>query len=101
MGFISVDGENPVKGVANSGAITLRTSSKLWIGMCFMIKNMLITDLLIIYIGGMPSLPTGLPAAYYKGFDGCIHHLTVNAKALDMSKHIDNSVIEFCYDNEI
>lgn len=32
MGFISVDGGSPVKGVANSGAITLRTSAKLWIG---------------------------------------------------------------------
>lgn len=31
-GFISIDGQSPVKGVANIGAITLRTSSKLWIG---------------------------------------------------------------------
>lgn len=35
MCFISVDGGNVVKGVANSGAITLRTSSKLWIGKQF------------------------------------------------------------------
>lgn len=32
MGYISIDGASPIKGVANSGAITLRTSSKLWIG---------------------------------------------------------------------
>lgn len=37
MGFISVDGGSPVKGVANSGAITLRTSSKLWIGKLFLL----------------------------------------------------------------
>lgn len=62
---------------------------------------MLLLLLPYCFAGGMPSLPTGLPAAYYKGFEGCIHHLTVNAKPLDLLKHTDNGVIQFCYDNEI
>lgn len=32
MGFVSVDGETPSKGISDSGAISLSTNSKLWIG---------------------------------------------------------------------
>lgn len=43
MGFISVDGETPSKGISNGGAISLSTNSKLWIGMnflmCFIYKS--------------------------------------------------------------
>lgn len=49
----------------------------------------------------MPSLPPGLPSSYYKGFEGCIQHINVNAKPLNMKKHSDANVLEFCYDNEI
>lgn len=32
MGFVSVDGETPSKGISDNGAISLSTNSKLWIG---------------------------------------------------------------------
>lgn len=99
MGFISVDGHAPVRGVANSGAIVLRTNSKLWIGKRL---RTYLSDLTCVLItGGMPSLPAGLPSSYYKGFEGCIHHIMVNAKPLDMLKHNDSGVVRFCHDNEI
>lgn len=40
MGFISVDGEPALKGVSDSGAISLSTNSKLWIGK-YRIKKLL------------------------------------------------------------
>ncbi|XP_018333493.1 agrin isoform X1 [Agrilus planipennis] len=82
MGFISVDHETPAKGVSNNGALTLSTNSKLW-------------------IGGMPSLPPGLPSAYYKGFEGCVKHVSISSRPLNLLKHISPKKIEFCHDNEI
>ncbi|XP_063914885.1 agrin-like isoform X2 [Zophobas morio] len=81
-GFISIDGEPPVKGIAKYGAISLRTNSKLW-------------------IGGTTTLPQGLPSAYYKGFEGCIQHVLVNSKPLDMISNNELNKIHFCHDNEI
>nr|XP_022901915.1 agrin-like isoform X3 [Onthophagus taurus] len=80
--FIAVDGEEPMKGVAEKGAISLATTSKLW-------------------IGGMGNLPRGLPAAYYKGFEGCIQRINVNVKPLNMLKHSNTNDIHFCHDNEV
>ena len=51
--------------------------------------------------GGMPSLPPGLPSAYYQGFEGCIHYITINIKPLNILKHSDSNNIQFCHDNEI
>lgn len=51
--------------------------------------------------GGMPSLPPGLPQAYYKGFEGCIRQVTVNARTLDLLVKSDTNVISYCHDNEI
>ncbi|CAH1955675.1 unnamed protein product [Acanthoscelides obtectus] len=82
VGFISVDGHPSIKGIARTGAISLRTNSKLW-------------------IGGTSVLPPGLPSAYYKGFDGCIKQILVNAKPLDLLANNDLSNIHFCHDNEI
>ncbi|KAF5294801.1 hypothetical protein FQA39_LY00285, partial [Lamprigera yunnana] len=82
MGFISVDGDAPTKGVSNNGAISLNTNSKLW-------------------IGGVLSPPPGLPSSYYKGFEGCIKYVIVNAKPLNLLKHSDHRKISFCHDNEI
>ncbi|CAH0561782.1 unnamed protein product [Brassicogethes aeneus] len=82
IGFISIDGEPPAKGIAKSGAIALRTNSKLW-------------------IGGTSSLPTGLPSSYYKGFEGCIQYVIVNRNPLDMLASNDLNKIHFCHDNEI
>ncbi|XP_031335468.1 agrin-like isoform X3 [Photinus pyralis] len=81
MGFISVDGEAPTKGISYNGAISLNTNSKLW-------------------IGGLLSGPPGLPSSYYKGFVGCIKYITVNAKALNMLRHNEHT-ITFCHENEI
>nr|CAH7721597.1 unnamed protein product [Callosobruchus chinensis] len=82
VGFISVDGHPSIKGIARNGAISLRTNSKLW-------------------IGGTTVLPPNLPSAYYKGFDGCIKQILVNAKSLDLLANNDLSKIHFCHDNEI
>uniref|UniRef100_A0A6P7FT13 Agrin-like n=1 Tax=Diabrotica virgifera virgifera TaxID=50390 RepID=A0A6P7FT13_DIAVI len=82
MGFISVDGHNTNKGVAKTGAIALRTNSKLW-------------------IGGTSTLPLGLPSSYYKGFEGCIQKILIHGKPIDLLANNDISKINFCHDNEI
>ncbi|CAG9855043.1 unnamed protein product [Phyllotreta striolata] len=82
VGFISVDGQASVKGVAKAGAIALRTNAKLW-------------------IGGSSALPNDLPSAYYKGFEGCIQKISIHGKPLDLLSNSDISKISFCHDNEI
>lgn len=50
----------------------------------------------------MPSLPPGLPSSYYKGFEGCVHHLNINAKPFNLLKlNSETSILQFCHDNEI
>ncbi|XP_065165658.1 agrin-like isoform X4 [Atheta coriaria] len=82
IGFLSVDNQTETKGISDSGAFTLNTNSKLW-------------------IGGAPSLPTGLPTAYYTGYEGCIQHVHVHAKPINLAKHNDPTILRFCNDNEI
>lgn len=57
---------------------------------------------MFLFLGGMPSLPPGLPSSYYKGFEGCVHHLNINAKPFNLLKlNSDTSILQFCHDNEI
>lgn len=56
---------------------------------------------LYLNAGGSPAIPTGFPAAYYKGFQGCIKHVYINVKPLNMSRTADNSILQFCNDNDI
>lgn len=53
------------------------------------------------FVGGVPVLPPGLPSSYYKGFEGCVQNILVNAKPLDLLANNDISKIQFCHDNEI
>lgn len=52
-------------------------------------------------LGGAPVLPSGFPNSYYKGFEGCIQKIAVNAKPIDMLAKNDINKIQFCHDNEI
>ncbi|XP_067005728.2 agrin-like [Anabrus simplex] len=83
-GYLQVDGESPVRSIAEPGAALLNTNGRLW-------------------IGGAPTLPSGLPAPYYLGFKGCIDKVKVSRKPLDMLQRIgnDRSLIQFCHENDV
>ncbi|XP_052119748.1 agrin-like [Frankliniella occidentalis] len=66
MGQIRVDNETPVRGFSDPRATLLNTGPGLW-------------------LGGSPSLPPGLPAAYYQGFHGCVRSATADRASLDLS----------------
>ncbi|XP_060515918.1 agrin-like isoform X3 [Cylas formicarius] len=82
IGIISVDGERVVRGRSSPGAKSLRTTSKLW-------------------IGGSPSLPPGLPPAYYKGFYGCIKKFFVHNKPFNLLSNVDGKKVHFCHVNDV
>ncbi|KAK7792852.1 hypothetical protein R5R35_009634 [Gryllus longicercus] len=83
-GYIQVDGESPVRCIAQPGATVLNTNGRLW-------------------LGGAPTLPSGLPAPYYMGFKGCIDKIKVSRKPLDMLQRLgnDRTLIQFCHDNDV
>ena len=58
---------------------------------------------IILIIGGAPTLPSGLPAAYYLGFKGCIHKVKISRKPLDLLNRLGNnrSPVQFCHDNDV
>lgn len=56
---------------------------------------------MIYDLGGSPSIPSGFPAAYYKGFQGCIKHLYINVKPLNLSRIHDATILHHCHDNDI
>ncbi|XP_033609084.1 agrin isoform X4 [Cryptotermes secundus] len=82
--WLQIDDESPARGVADPGATLLNTNARLW-------------------IGGAPTLPSGLPAPYYLGFKGCMDVVKVSRKPLDMLNRLgnDRSVIHFCHDNDV
>ncbi|KAL1493054.1 hypothetical protein ABEB36_011193 [Hypothenemus hampei] len=82
IGMISVDGERVVRGRSSPGSKSLRTTAKLW-------------------IGGTPSLPPGLPEAYYKGFYGCIREFLVHNKPFNLLSNIDGKRVNFCHINDV
>ena len=53
--------------------------------------------------GGVPTLPSGLPAPYYIGFKGCVDKVKVSRKPLDMLNRLgnDRSILHFCHDNDV
>jgi coxsackievirus/adenovirus receptor len=82
--WLQVDDESPARGVADPGATLLNTNARLW-------------------IGGAPTLPSGLPAPYYIGFKGCVDKVKVSRKPLDMLNRLgnDRSALHFCHDNDV
>ncbi|XP_047106165.1 agrin-like [Schistocerca piceifrons] len=54
-----------------------------------------------IWIGGMGSLPSGLPTAYYSGFLGCMHRLVAQKELIDLqSGEASNITLSQCTENE-
>ena len=39
------------------------------------------------FSGGKHSLPAGLPAEYYQGFQGCLKKVKIFRKKLDLMRH--------------
>jgi len=78
LGTLHVDNETPVTGTSNPGATILNTNGLLW-------------------IGGSPGLPTGLPTEYYTGFSGCIESVRIDNEKLHLVMNGDNNV-QFCSD---
>ncbi|XP_049948150.1 agrin-like [Schistocerca serialis cubense] len=55
-----------------------------------------------IWIGGMGSLPSGLPTAYYSGFLGCMHRLVAQKELIDLqSGEASNITLSQCNENEV
>lgn len=79
-GFIQVDEEEPVKGMAETPATMLNTNGRL-------------------FIGGAPILPSNLPDEYHKGFTGCLESVKIDKKTLDLVNN--QNKLEFCHDNEV
>ncbi|XP_075526904.1 agrin-like isoform X2 [Dermacentor variabilis] len=66
LATLVVDGAKPLSSTAAPGATQLNTDGLLW-------------------LGGCPKLPPGLPAALYLGFVGCIHEATVDGRQLALA----------------
>ncbi|KAL1478097.1 hypothetical protein MTO96_035228, partial [Rhipicephalus appendiculatus] len=66
LATLVVDGSKPLTSNAAPGATQLNTDGLLW-------------------LGGCPKLPPGLPAALYLGFVGCIHEATVDGRELALA----------------
>ncbi|GFY48023.1 hypothetical protein TNIN_260231, partial [Trichonephila inaurata madagascariensis] len=81
LGEIRVDKTHIVSNISESGATDLNTDGILW-------------------IGGSPTLPQGLPPAYYEGFTGCMESITVDKSPIHqiLSGKRD---IEYCSHSKI
>ncbi|GFW86511.1 hypothetical protein TNCV_4332951 [Trichonephila clavipes] len=81
LGEIRVDKTHVVSNISESGATDLNTDGILW-------------------IGGSPALPHGLPPAYYEGFTGCMESITVDKSPIHqiISGKRD---IEYCSNSKI
>lgn len=66
LATLVVDGAKPLSSSAAPGATQLNTDGLLW-------------------LGGCPKLPPGLPAALYLGFVGCIQEATVDGRQLALA----------------
>ncbi|XP_067139294.1 agrin-like isoform X3 [Centruroides vittatus] len=76
QGALQVDNSEPVIGTSDVGATELNADGILW-------------------IGGVPDLPSGLPTPYYKNFVGCIHSVIVDGEGLRLAMQ-GGSKIEYC-----
>nr|XP_018901101.1 PREDICTED: agrin-like isoform X3 [Bemisia tabaci] len=81
MALLRIDNEPPVRIQANVGAVVLSNNSKL-------------------FIGGAPSLPNGLPSAYYSRYRGCLRGLTTDHKIVHLLR-LSDTLLQLCYDNDI
>ncbi|KFM77888.1 Agrin, partial [Stegodyphus mimosarum] len=63
LGEIRVDRSHTVSNMSEPGATDLNTDGILW-------------------IGGSPKLPFGLPVAYYQGFTGCVSSIIIDKQPL-------------------
>ncbi|XP_015782759.1 agrin isoform X2 [Tetranychus urticae] len=63
LGILQVDSQSPLSYHSSRGAIELNTNGILW-------------------FGGSPDLPIGLPLQYYSGFNGCLQSIIINGETL-------------------
>ena len=49
-----------------------------------------------LYIGGAPSLPSGLPFHCYWRFSGCLCRLSVSKRSVNLATHVDNVKLHRC-----
>ncbi|RZF33915.1 hypothetical protein LSTR_LSTR012257 [Laodelphax striatellus] len=75
---LQVDNHLPIRTQSEPGAILLRTNSRL-------------------FIGGAPTLPAGLPTAYYMKYTGCMQRLIVNKKPVNFLALNASLAIDFCH----
>lgn len=68
LGVLTLDNNRSVTGNSEAGATELNTDGVLW-------------------IGGHPNLPAGLPADYYMGFVGCLKDLKVDNEYIPLATH--------------
>lgn len=49
-------------------------------------------------LGGKRSLPSGLPLAYYQGFQGCVKSVKIFRKRLNLMQGETTAPIQLCSD---
>ncbi|XP_022257309.1 agrin-like isoform X2 [Limulus polyphemus] len=76
LGTLRVDDGPLVSATSEPGATELNTDGVLW-------------------LGGSPGLPTGLPVQYYSGFNGCIESVLVDGDPLYIIMH-GSGAVQFC-----
>ncbi|XP_076369747.1 agrin-like [Tachypleus tridentatus] len=76
LGTLRVDDGPPVSATSEPGATELNSDGLLW-------------------LGGSPGLPTGLPDHYYFGFNGCIASVLVEGEPLYIVMH-GSGAVRFC-----
>ncbi|GFQ63810.1 agrin [Trichonephila clavata] len=79
FGTLTMDDNPPISNTSEPGATELNTDGVYW-------------------IGGCPSLPTGLPEDYYLGFRGCIESVVLDGDPLHLVMHGTGDV-KFCDDS--
>ncbi|KAG8193212.1 hypothetical protein JTE90_005560 [Oedothorax gibbosus] len=79
FGTLTMDDNPPISNTSDPGATELNTDGVYW-------------------IGGCPSLPTGLPENYYHGFRGCIESVVLDGDPLHLVMHGTGDVA-FCDDS--
>ncbi|XP_035231960.1 agrin-like [Stegodyphus dumicola] len=76
FGTLTMDDNPPISNTSEPGATELNTDGVYW-------------------IGGCPSLPTGLPDDYYHGFRGCIESVVLDGDPLHLVMH-GTGDLSFC-----
>jgi coxsackievirus/adenovirus receptor len=78
QGTLTVDEQSPVQSLSLDGATQLDTDGILW-------------------LGGTRGSPSGLPEDFYNSFDGCIDHVYIDGRSLNMAENrLDSHNLQYC-----